>query len=188
MIKREKFYKQIRIVQFEASKGIIGWEILFYYTFEYLSGERNFQEEWNFETRYTDVLYTQPRIRVGYVRAVDIAHGAPFVLKRYVTGGWGHLLRSRTLVPSLSTPHLSFTRSPCTCTYTSSSSSSVQSENCEPTIIREATRLKSQPRTELRRSAASVTTRLDDARQFLPLWKFYDLNLLNTLSPTFREF
>lgn len=45
MIKREKFYKQIRIVQFEASKGIIGWEILFYYTFEYLSGERNFQEE-----------------------------------------------------------------------------------------------------------------------------------------------
>lgn len=31
MIKREKFYKQIRIVQFEASKGIIGWEILFYF-------------------------------------------------------------------------------------------------------------------------------------------------------------
>lgn len=51
-------------------------------------------------------------VRVGYVQAVDrqdIAHGAPSVLKRYVTGGWGHLLRSRTLVPSLSTPHLSFT-------------------------------------------------------------------------------
>lgn len=44
MIKREKFYKQIRIVQFEASKGIIGWEILFYYVRIFI-GERNFQEE-----------------------------------------------------------------------------------------------------------------------------------------------
>lgn len=44
MIKREKFYKQIRIVQFEASKGIIGWEILFYYTFEYLSENEIFRE------------------------------------------------------------------------------------------------------------------------------------------------
>lgn len=43
MIKREKFYKQIRIVQFEASKGIIGWEILFYYTFEYLSENEIFR-------------------------------------------------------------------------------------------------------------------------------------------------
>lgn len=60
-----------------------------------------------------------------YVRALDrqnIAHDAPFVLKRYVTGVGRHLLRSRTLVPSLSTPHLSFMRSSRTCTLSSSSS------------------------------------------------------------------
>lgn len=51
--------------------------------------------------------------KATYVRALDrqnIAHGAPFVLKRYVTRVGRHLLRSRTLVPSLSTPHLSFMR------------------------------------------------------------------------------
>lgn len=65
---------------------------------------------------FRDTLCMQP-LEAAYVRAMDrqnIAHGAPFVLKRYVAevgGGGEYLLRSRALVPSLSTPHLSFMRS-----------------------------------------------------------------------------